>query len=86
MKGKLYVSLAVVLVASLIAWIQYANAQRSGAVIPRWEYRISVVPTIDRGYTTVFNEGAARQLLSEAGADGWELVAVGNNFYFKRPK
>jgi hypothetical protein len=86
MKGRLHVSLAVVLVGSLIGWIQYANAQRSGAAVQRWEYRISVVPTIDRGYTTAFNEPAARQLLSEAGADGWELVAVGNNFYFKRPK
>jgi hypothetical protein len=48
-------------------------------VSQKWEYWVKEIKTVDAN--------ATKTLLDESGEDGWELVAVRNEFYyFKRPK
>ena len=42
-----------------------------------WEYRVDDPPTV---------QSMMQGLLNQRGAEGWELVAVGNYLYFKRAK
>jgi hypothetical protein len=42
-----------------------------------WEYRID---------PTLTTQIAIQRLLDQRGAEGWELVAIDNYFYFKRAK
>jgi len=53
-----------------------------------WEYSVDMVPGKTLSSPDDPTQRAAIQsLLSQRGADGWELAGVGANYYyFKRPK
>jgi len=53
-----------------------------------WEYRVDTVPAKVLSASDDPPQRAAIQtLLTERGAEGWELAGVGANYYyFKRPK
>jgi hypothetical protein len=86
-----YVSIAVT-VLCLMGWT--ANAQMRSSMKPAWEYKLLNVKVVHRGG---YNAPAEQQVeetsqqvgqaMNQAGAEGWELVAIdGGTYYFKRPK
>jgi hypothetical protein len=68
----------------LAAWTAYAQAQRSGSRGQTWEYRVVRIPTYPNSNMTSPED--AQRVLNELGADGWELVTAGGNFYVKRAR
>ena len=92
MNNKVQVGVAVVLLLCLIGWTGYAR--RSNVMTQTWEYHIDPVPPADLavGIQQPPAQAALMQrILSQRGAEGWELVTVGSDFgsvyfYFKRPK
>jgi uncharacterized protein DUF4177 len=80
---KLQVSLMIVVLLCLSIWTGYAQGQRTSPARQIWEYRIVETRTVE-SYTSPAD---IQQLLNQAGAEGWELVRVGENrYYFKRAK
>jgi hypothetical protein len=88
MKTKIPMALAAVLLLCLIASTHLARAQRSSPTKQTWEYRVDMVPGKSLSSPEdPMQQAAIQSLLSQRGADGWELAAVGANYYyFKRPK
>ena len=87
MKTKIPMALVAILLLCLIGWTHFAKAQRSSSVNQTWEYRVDLVPAKTLSAADDPPQKAAIQsLLNQRGAEGWELVATGNYFYFKRPK
>ena len=92
MKNKVQVGVAVALLLCLVGWTGYART--SNVASPMWEYRIDPVPPADLalGIQQPPAQAALMQrILSQRGAEGWELVSVGSDFgsvyfYFKRSK
>ncbi len=81
MKTKSYLVLVLGMVLCLVGWTGYSQRQSSNRQV--WEYKtVSTQETHFAGDST-FNE---------MGAQGWELVAAGNNsvgapiYIFKRAK
>jgi hypothetical protein len=78
--------LFVVALVCLPGLSTYPNAQRS-SVKQAWEYRVDLVPPKTLSSPDDPTQQAAIQnLLSQRGAEGWELAGMGNYYYFKRPK
>lgn len=79
---------AAILFLCLIAWTHSASAQRSSPLKQTWEYRVDMIPEKTLSSPDDPRQRASIQnLLSERGADGWELAGVGSvYYYFKRPK
>ena len=98
MRSKLYASLIVVALLSVVGWTQYAHGQRTSSMKQTWEYHVDPVPgtgVCDRqSYTAevcdpIFARNAAldSRLINQRAAEGWELTAVGGtNYYFKRAR
>ena len=92
MTKKVQVGAAIVLLFCLIGWTGYGRASNVRAQM--WEYHIDPVPPADMavGIQQPPAQAALMQrILSQRGAEGWELVTVGEDFgsvyfYFKRPK
>ena len=84
MKKRIGVATAVGAVLLVTGWTGYAQAQRTDPPRQAWQYRIEV--TSDR--TQRVDIAAENQRILDArAAEGWELAAVGNGFfYFRRPK
>ena len=92
MKTKLYLFLVVVSLFCLAFWTAHAQEQRRGSMTQTWVYKVDPAPgragaqsNFDE-QTYRYNAEANEKLLNQRAAEGWELVAVGTNFYFKRPK
>lgn len=94
MKNRIYLSLLIVALLSIVSWTVYA--QRSGSVKQTWDYKL-IALNVDRGRITWMEDGVATSNLTivskskELGDQGWELVSVtswGENifYWFKRPK
>jgi hypothetical protein len=88
MKTKISMALAATLLLCVIGWTHFAKAQRSSPMKQIWEYRVDMAPGKTVSAAQDFTQQAAIQdLLSQRGADGWELAGVGGYYYyFKRPK
>jgi hypothetical protein len=88
MKTKISMALAAILLLCLIGWTHFAKAQRSSPVKQTWEYIVDMIPEKTLSSADDPRQKAAIQsLLSQRGADGWELAGVGGYYYyFKRPK
>ena len=84
MKKRIGVAAVVGAVLLVTGWTGYAQAQRTEPPRQAWQYRIEV--TSDR--TQRVDVAAENQrILDTRAAEGWELAAVGNGFfYFRRPK
>lgn len=61
MRSNLYLSLLIGILLCLVGWTAHAQLQSSGPARRAWEYK-------QFRYT--------KEALDEAGAQGWELVAV----------
>ena len=95
MRNRLYLSLVVVALFCLVGWVGYAHGQRSSVGRQIWEYRVDLIPgtaAVSPGYgleEQVARQNAAKDqaLINERAAEGWELTAIGNSFYyFKRAR
>jgi hypothetical protein len=88
MKTKIPMALATILLLGLIGWTHFAKVQRTSPMKQPWEYRVEMVPgkTVSSPEDPT-QQAAIQSLLSQRGADGWELAGVGGTYYyFKRPK
>ena len=87
MKKVFYLCLVVVALVCLPGLSTYSSAQRSSTVKQAWEYRVDMVPakTLSSPEDPA-QQAAIQNLLSQRGAEGWELAGMGNYYYFKRPK
>jgi len=77
MKKNFCLWFVVVALCCLLGLTGYSNAQRSNSMSQTWEYRVDSVPT---------QQAAMQSLLNQRGAEGWELVAIGDFIYFERAK
>ena len=79
MRSKLYISLVILALLCLVAWTGHGQRTRQS-----WEYKVDLFPTdFARGDAA----GANERLINQRAAEGWELAAVGNTFYyFKRAR
>ena len=84
---------AAVVLLLLSAWTGYTRGQGSTPRRQNWEYRVDPVPGVERSVSmaTEFdapvverNRAADEKLLNQRAAEGWELSAVGANFYYFR--
>ena len=101
MKNRLYLSLLLAVLLSLVGWNVQAQLQRSDPARQAWEYK-SLVFVIDGSRTTLYEDaktvpGTPVTRMPELGAQGWELVSVAATsapntyistfvYWLKRPK
>jgi hypothetical protein len=94
MRKRLYLSLIVVAMLCFMGWTGYARGQRGTSAVQMWEYHVDPVPVISGiqfGSTQQQADAAQaavkQRLINQRAAEGWELAAVGQSFYyFKRPR
>jgi hypothetical protein len=90
MRKKLYLSLIVVAMLCFMGWTGYARGQRGTSTGQMWEYHVDPVPEVpfQFGEKQGPAQAAANQrLINQRAAEGWELAAVGQSYYyFKRPR
>jgi len=76
--NRLYFSLVLIALLCVAGWTGYAQGQRSGSGRQAWEYIM-----VD----TYNDPGQAQRVLNQYGAEGWEYIGRGGDYYvFKRPK
>ena len=83
MKKHLYLPFVMGALLCLLGWTGYAQGQRT-PLRQLWEYHIDVTSdSPDRASIARENQ----RILDARAAEGWELTAVGNGFfYFKRAR
>jgi hypothetical protein len=93
MKKRLVLSLITGALLLLVGWSGYAHGQAARPATQVWEYRVDPVPGTARSVrmATEFdtevmahNRAVDEKLLNQRAAEGWELTAVGNSFYYFR--
>jgi len=93
---RTHYALAFVGLLFLSAWASHTHGQQTASRRQNWEYRVDAVPGTGRSVrmATEFdtpvmerNRVANERLINQRAAEGWELTAIGSNFYyFKRAK